>query len=95
MNPRRGWNPDLEESYLPEYIESKAENSTHYTSEIYLHTVKVSVSEPSPILRYSESTKATSFNILGFFQPRVKLGFDFPGVLPNQKFSTLVSKLQF
>ena len=25
MNPRRGWNPDLEESCLLEYIESNAE----------------------------------------------------------------------
>ena len=28
MNPGRGWNPDLEESYLPEYSESKAEMFT-------------------------------------------------------------------
>ena len=27
----------------------------------------------------------TSFSILGFFKPEVKLGFDFPGVSPNQK----------
>ena len=26
MNPGRGWNPDLEESYLPEYSEYEADN---------------------------------------------------------------------
>ena len=30
--------------------------------------------------------KLISFSILGFFRPRVKLGFDFPGVSPNQKY---------
>ena len=29
--------------------------------------------------------KLLSFSILGFFQPGVKLGFDFPKVSPNQK----------
>ena len=53
---------------------------------IYLLPMKVSAPEPSLISRYSESTKTTSFSILGFFRPRVKLGFDFPQVLPNQKF---------
>ena len=41
MNPRRGWNLDLEETYLLEYSESKAETFTKYTTGIYLHTVKV------------------------------------------------------
>ena len=41
--------------------------------------------DPSPIARYSESTKTISFSILGFFRLRVKLGFAFPIVLPNQK----------
>ena len=36
MNPAIGWNPDLEESYLPEYIEYKDETFTHGTLGIYL-----------------------------------------------------------
>ena len=31
MNPGRGWNPELEESHLPEYRESKAEIFTQGT----------------------------------------------------------------
>ena len=85
MNPRRGWNHDLEESYLQEYSESEAEMFTQCTSGIYLQTLKFSALDPSPILRYSESTKTTSFSILGCFSPGVKLGFEFPRVLPNQK----------
>ena len=85
----------MEESYLPEYSESEAETFTQCTSRFYLRTVKVSTPKPSPILRYSESTKTTSFSILGFFRPGVKLGFDFPGVLPNQKFQTWSLNLSF
>ena len=62
-----------------------AKNWTTCTSEIYLRPVKVSAPEPSPISKYSESTKTISFSILGFFRLEVKLGFDFPGVSPNQK----------
>ena len=43
----------------------------------YLRTVKVLSPETSEILRYSEFTKTTSFSILGF---------EFPEVLPNQKY---------
>ena len=85
MNPRRGWNPDLEESYLPEYSESEAESLTHSTFGIYLQPINILTPEPSLISRNSECTKTTSFSILGFFRAEVKLGFDFPGVLPNQK----------
>ena len=49
MNLGRGWNPDLEESYLPEYSESEAENVTKITSGIYLWLVKVLAPDPSPI----------------------------------------------
>ena len=66
MNLGRGWNPELEESYLPKYSESEAETFTQCTSGIYLHIVKVLAHDPSPISRYSESTKTTSFSILGF-----------------------------
>ena len=41
--------------------------------------------ETSEIPIYSECTKTTPFSILGFFRPGVKLGFDFPRVLLNQK----------
>ena len=66
MNPRRGWKPDLEESYLPEYSESEDETFTESTSGIYLQPVNVSALDPSPISRYIESTKTNSFSILGF-----------------------------
>ena len=85
MNPARGWNPDLEESYLPEYREFKAKGFTKGTQGFYLCCVKISATEPSSISRYSECTQTTSFSILGFFRPEVKLGFDFLEVLPNQK----------
>ena len=48
------------------------------TCEIFGH-------DPSPLVRYNESTKTMRFSILGFFRPRIKLGFNFPGVSPNQK----------
>ena len=67
MNPGRGWNPDLEETYLPEYSESKDETFTKGTSGFYRRIVKYLAPETSPISRYSECTKTTSFSILGFF----------------------------
>ena len=51
--------------------------------------------DPSPISRYSESTKTTSFSILGFFWPGVKLGFEFPRFLPNQKYRPRSLNLDF
>ena len=86
MNPGRGWNLALEKSYLPEYREYEAETFTQCTSGIHLQTVKFSAPDPYPISRYSEYTKTTRFSIFGFFRPEVKLGFDFPRVLPNQKY---------
>ena len=85
MNLGRGWNPDLEESYLPKYSEDEAKRFTQGTSGFYLLPVKILAPDNSSISRYSECTKTTSFSILGFFSPGVKLGFEFPGVLPNQK----------
>ena len=41
--------------------------------------------EESYILEYSECRENTSFSILGFFRLGVKLGFEFPEVLLNQK----------
>ena len=66
MNLGGGWNPGLEESYLLEYREYEAEKFTQGTSGIYLHLVKVLAPNPSPISTYRESTKTTSFSILGF-----------------------------
>ena len=66
MNPGRGWNPDLEESYLPEYREYEADTFTKGTSGIYLQPVKFLAPDPSPISIYSECTKMTSFSLLGF-----------------------------
>ena len=40
MNPGRGWNPDLEESYLPEYRESNPKMFTHGTLGYYIRPVK-------------------------------------------------------
>ena len=77
MNPGRGWNLDLEEYYLLEYSESEVEIFTKGTLGFYLHLIKISTHETSSIPRYSECTKTTIFSILGFFRPKVKLGFDF------------------
>ena len=95
MNPRIGWNPDLEESYLPEYREYEVETLSQITSGIYILLVKVSTLEPSPSSRYRECTKTTSFSILGFFRTRVKLAFNFPGVLLNQKLRPWSLKFYF
>ena len=66
MNLGRGWNPNLEESYLLEYSESEVETFTQATLGIYLRLVKISAPKPSPILSYSECPKMTSFSLLGF-----------------------------
>ena len=66
MNPGRGWNPDFEESYLPEYREYEAKNFTHGTSGIYLRIVNVLAPDPYPISIYSEFTKMTSFSLFWF-----------------------------
>ena len=69
MNPRRGWNPNVEELYLLEYSEYEAETFTQGTSGIYIRVVNISAPDPSPISIYSECTKMTSFSLLGFFGP--------------------------
>ena len=95
MNPGKSWNPDLRETYLLEYSESEAEIFTQGTSGFYLQLMKILAPETSSILRYNECTKTTCFSILGFFKPRVKLGFDFPGASPNQKYRTWSLKFDF
>ena len=69
MNPRRAWNPDLEETYLLEYSEYKDEIFTNGTLGFYLWLVIVSTLETSSIPRYSECTKTTHFIFLGFSSP--------------------------
>ena len=95
MNPGRGWNHELEESYLQEYNKYEAEYFIQCTSGFYLRTVKFLAPDPSPIPIYSECTKTTHFSILRFFRLEVKLGFDFPRVLHNQKYQTWSLKLYF
>ena len=41
MNRGRGWNPNLEETYLPEYSESEVAIFTQGTSGFYLRPVKI------------------------------------------------------
>ena len=85
MNSGRGWNPNVEGSYHPEYRESEADFWIHYKSGFYLRYLQFSSPKPSPISGYRKCTKTQQFQYLGFFQLGVKLGFDFPGVSPNQK----------
>ena len=49
MNPGRGWNPNLEESYLLEYREHEAETWIHCTSGFYLRPLKVLTPDTSEI----------------------------------------------
>ena len=66
MNPGRGWNPNLEESYLPEYSDSEAEIFTQCTTRISLWPVKILASKASAISHYSESARITKLSLLGF-----------------------------
>ena len=66
MNHGRGWNPDLEESYLPEDSEYEAESFTKCSEQIFISPINILASEISPISRYRKCTKTTSFSILGF-----------------------------
>ena len=86
MNPGRGWNHYLEETYLQEYKKSEGEIFTQGTLGFYLRPVKISAPNTSSIPIYSECSKTTRFSILVFLRLEVKLGFDFPRVLPNQKY---------
>ena len=61
MNSGRGWNPNLEGSYLPKYREYEAKFWTQWKSRVYLRPVKVSSPIPSPTPIYSECTKTYQF----------------------------------
>ena len=66
---------DLEESYLLNYSEPEAEAFTHGTLGIYLCLVNFLAHVVSPILRYGESPKITSFGLLGFSQDKYLCSF--------------------
>ena len=53
----RGWNPNFERSYLPEYSESEADFWTQCSSGFFLRPLQLSASETSPISKYSDCTK--------------------------------------
>ena len=61
MKLGRGWNPDLEESYLLEYSEYEVEIFTQGKSGFYLRPMKFLAPNISPIPRYSECTKTYQF----------------------------------
>ena len=95
MNPERGWNPNLEESYLLGYSKYEDEIWTNCKSGFYIWPLKFSAHDPFSIPIYSECTKTTRFSIVGFFRLGVKLGFDFPHVLPNQNYRPWSLKFDF
>ena len=57
MNSGRGWNPNLERTYILKYSESKDELWTHSSSGLYLRPLKFWAPKPSPISKYCECTK--------------------------------------
>ena len=57
MNSGRGWNPNLEGSYLQEYSEYEAEFWKQCKSIFYIHPLQFPMPNPLPISRYSECTK--------------------------------------
>ena len=61
MNPGRGWNPNLEGTYLLEHRESEAEIWIQSKSGFYIWLVKFLAPDPSPIPRYNEFTKTYQF----------------------------------
>ena len=61
MNPGRGYNPNLEGSYLPKYSEYEADVWTQDKYGFHLQDLKFSAPEPSQISRYRECTKTYQF----------------------------------
>ena len=57
MNSGRGWNPNLEGSYLLENSEPEAEFWIQCTSGLCFQTMKFSIPDPFPILGYSKCIK--------------------------------------
>ena len=57
MNSGRGWNPNLERTYILEYREYEDEFRTQCSSGIYIQPLQFSATDPSPISEYSECAK--------------------------------------
>ena len=57
--------------------------------------MKILAPDTRSIPIYRECNKTTHFSILGFFRLEVKLGFEFFGVLPNQKFQPFSINFDF
>ena len=57
MNSGRGWNSNLEGSYLPEYSESEVKVLIQCTSRFYRRPMQFSAPKPSPISGYRKCTK--------------------------------------
>ena len=77
------------------HISHNIANSRQNFLHKVLQLVKISSLETSSVSIYSECTKTAIFSILGFFRPGVKLGFDFPGVSPNQKYRSISLNFYF
>ena len=95
MNPGRGWNSNLEGSYLVDYSKSEAEFWTQCHQDFIFYLCKFKVL----ILLQSQDIvnvpKLINFSILGFFWPGVKLGFEFTRVITNQKYQPRSLKFDF
>ena len=61
MNTGRGWNPNWDGSYLPEYSEYEAETWTPCTSVFYIVLVKFLAPKTSTIPIYIKFTKTYQF----------------------------------
>ena len=57
MNSGRGWNPNLEGSYLLEYSEYEAKFRTQCKSGFYIRPIQFLTLDPSSISGYGECTK--------------------------------------
>ena len=57
MNFGRGWNPNVESSYLLEYSEYESDFWTQAPSWFYVQTLQFSAPETSPISEYNDCTK--------------------------------------
>ena len=61
MNSGKGWNPNLEGSYLPRYSEYEVNFWTQCSSGFYIRYLQFSASAISPISEYSDGTKTYQF----------------------------------
>ena len=61
MNSGRGWNPNLERTYLLEYSESEDKFWIQDSSGFYIQLLQFSASNTSPISEYSDCTKTCQF----------------------------------